>query len=457
MNRQEFVRQEFRKRNIDLLENLEQEQEQEDVLSIRLDRSDWDEDMRRELEELYRKKSEKDKKKMAVPFRRWVFPRDRKALEAKFREQYRCFVHGCKNAKGRYVSIDDMLDLLSQLNTYVIFARISKQRVYILGDEEDITQEGHIAVAALLEEDCRLKTERPGCLEYYTGIYRNKTMDYLEFYGLLKKKKDKQQDPDTPQKDEQSGKITKSSIRAAQSMEGMIGEDEDADRRLELSEDPFSLYGYSQESRRILMVYLQELLAYDKAPGAALAVMYARVLYQLERLLDADCIERMAQAYMKQKKWSTDPEHKAYQRHLAKATAEIQKYTTATSPIWAMERIGRQTLGQMKVDSEVSLQVNFDAGLAWGEAFVSKLSEPAQIGGMVPWSDVVYLDYYSKEQIENWATDIHNSMAFKTAGIIVQDQALKQFVLDELGNKGRLKKALRDRMQQLQKKEVKRK
>jgi hypothetical protein len=315
----------------------------------------------------------------------------------------------------------------------------------------------HIAVAALLEEDCRLKTERPGCLEYYTGIYRNKTMDYLEFYGLLKKKKDKQQDPDTPQKDEQSGKITKSSIRAAQSMEGMIGEDEDADRRLELSEDPFSLYGYSQESRRILMVYLQELLAYDKAPGAALAVMYARVLYQLERLLDADCIERMAQAYMKQKKWSTDPEHKAYQRHLAKATAEIQKYTTATSPIWAMERIGRQTLGQMKVDSEVSLQVNFDAGLAWGEAFVSKLSEPAQIGGMVPWSDVVYLDYYSKEQIENWATDIHNSMAFKTAGIIVQDQALKQFVLDELGNKGRLKKALRDRMQQLQKKEVKRK
>lgn len=414
-----------------------------------------------ELERVAQEKAAKDAEKMAVPFRRWIWPKNRNELIQKFNQIYNDYLFSTPNytdAKAEEL-LGEMLDLLGQLSTYVIYMRISTQPVYRMGDEEVITQDAHTDVMIALRSDRDSGLRREDAISYYLQIYKFKTMDYLDTYGLLKRKKLSGNEA----KDTKGKGGYKSAINSAASIEDLTTNQDDettTDRMLELSENPFEDYSsdFSDAARNILKLYLEELMENSNIPPAPLAVMYARVLYQMERLLDPDTIDTMTSQYMARKGWESDPTAKGYKANLAeKATKEVQKYTTATAPDWAISRMGTQTISELGSDSESVLHRLFDDTLMWGDPFNEQLTAVADKFQPQTWGALIYTACYPKSQIENWAADIHNSTVIKSARRICAAPTLLEYILDELSDKGRLKREVQKREEKIRKAGVVRK
>lgn len=446
MNSQDFVFSEFEKRGIDysVYTNSCTSEDDFDQGWVETEEQDIS-----ELERIAQAKAEKDAKKMGVPFRRWVWPKNRNELIQKFSQKYSAYISPepvCSNERAEEL-LGELLDLLGQLSTYIIYMRISTQPVYRIGDEEVITQDAHADVMITLRNDRDLQTYREDSISYYLQIYKFKTMKYLDTYGLLKRKNQKDADPTAPKR--KGG--YKGAINSAASIEDLTTNQDDEmalDRMLELSENPFEDdTGYfSDASRSILKMYLEELMENGNIPPAPLAVMYARVLYQMERLLDPETVDAMVSEYMGKKGWNNNPSSDNYDIQLAaKATKAVQKYTTATAPDWAIARMGNMTVSELGEDSELVLHRLFDDSLLWGDSFTEQLSVVSDKFKPKTWGAIVYTECYQKGQIENWTADIHNSTVIKSARRICTDPTLLEYVLDELSDKGRLKREVQKR------------
>ena len=389
-----------------------------------------------------------EENQQVMPSRSWKRPKSRAALEKQFSEKYILLFSPSAKYAQTDTAINDIIDILGQLTTYVIYDRISSLPVYRIGDEEEITQEGHIAAFEKIMEDVSIGKVRSDALYYYLTIYKNKTKDYLSFYGLLKRKKDS--DGSTGTKKSKATKV--SDIHSAPSIESLTTKHDgelQSDRMLDFSVNPFddeSDY-HIEHSREILKIYIQELLDNTNIPPAPLAVMYARILYQMERLLDADSVDKMISQYMKKINWSEDPEDPQYDDHIVRATERVQRYATSTAPDWAITRMGKMTVRELGKDSEASLHNLFDSTLAWGKTFWEKCSSISEKFAPLLWGALVYTDHYKKPQIENWATDLHNSTVVKSARKICLQQGLLEYILDELDDKGRLKGEVRKKQQ----------
>ncbi len=387
-----------------------------------------------------------------IPSRRWKRPKSRAALEKQFNEKYAALFSPASEYAQTDTAFNDLIDILGQLTTYVIYDRIWSLPVYRNGDEEEITQEGHIAAFEKLIEDVSCGKTRSDALYYYLTIYKNKTKDYLSFYGLLKRKKDSESTTDT-----KKSKVPKvSDIRSAPSIESLTTNQDgeyQSDRMADFAVNPFddeSDY-HVGNSREILKIYIQELLENTNIPPAPLAVMYARVLYQMERLLDADSVDEMVSQYMKKMNWSEDPEDSQYDEHIVRATEKVQRYANSTAPDWAIARMRKLTVCELGKDSEASLHSLFDSTLAWGKPFWEKCSTISEKFAPSLWGTIVYTDCYKKPQIENWATDLHNSTVVKAARKICLQQDLLEYILDELDDEGRLKGEVRKKQQKMSK------
>ena len=460
-----------------------------------------------------------------LPSRRWKRPKSRAALEKQFNEKYFALFLPVFEYVQTDTVFNDLIDILGQLTTYVIYDRIWSLPVYRNGDEEEITQEGHIAAFEKLIEDVSCGKARSDALYYYLTIYKNKAKDYLSFYGLLKRKKDSESTTGT-----KKSKVPKvSDIRSAPSIESLTTNQDgeyQSDRMSDFSVNPFDdesnyhvgnsreiLKIYIQEllentnippaplavmyarvlyqmerlldadsvdamvsqyqsdrmsdfsvnpfddesnyhvgnSREILKIYIQELLENTNIPPAPLAVMYARVLYQMERLLDADSVDAMVSQYMVKMNWSEDPEDSQYDEHIVRATEKVQRYANSTAPDWAIARMGKLTVRELGKDSEASLHSLFDSTLSWGKPFWEKCSTISDKFAPSLWGTIVYTDCYKKPQIENWATDLHNSTVVKAARKICLQQDLLEYILDELDDEGRLKGEVRKKQQKMSK------
>ena len=383
-----------------------------------------------------------------APTRSWKRPQSRTALERQFRDKYNALFFSKNKVTQAEMAINELIDILGQLTTYVIYERIWSFPVYKIGDEEEITQEGHIAAFEKLLEDIDRGSPRNDALYYYLTIYKYKTKDYLNFYGLLKRKKDANSNTGT----RKSNTPKVSAIHSAPSIESLTTTHEGellSDRMLDFSVNPFddeSDY-HIEHCRKILKIYIEELLGNTNIPPAPLAVMYARVLYQLEKLLDANVVDKMVSQYMKKMNWSEDPKDSQYDEHLVKATEKIQQYSNSTASDWAIVRMGKQTVFELETDSETALHKLFDKTLVWGAAFREKVVSVSEKYPPLLWGAIVYTECYRKPQIENWATDIHNSTVVKTARRICVQQGLLNYVLEELDDRGRLKKEVRKKYQ----------
>lgn len=394
----------------------------------------------------------------SLKFRSWRYPANRKTLEKQFAEQYADYITPRKPRVPEEDSrcLNDLLELLGKLCTYVIYNRIRGLMVYSLGDEETITQEGHEDAFLKLAGDKASGRARPGALFYYTTIYRNKTIDYLRHYGLWKSKAERERDAAGIEKRRHAGP-RKSDINNAASIEGMATNREGEiklDQVKELAVRPFDDESKlsSAGSRELLMVYLRTLLDYRNKPAGPLAVVYARILYQLERQTDPETIDRQVQDYMARKNWSMDPTDEFYDAHLLEATSAAQKYTTATNPDWAISRMGNRNIAALVDDSEDSLNVNFSRKLRWGEAIRADLCTPFSETDSRNWCDVIYTHTYSKRQLEHWAADVHNATIKRAVPIVRRDTKLLAFVLEDVNDSNQMKKEIQNQMNKEQNK-----
>lgn len=398
-----------------------------------------------------------------LPDRRWKRPVNRTDLINRFSSLYDILFSFDAESSRADTIMNDLFDILSQLSTYVIYDRIYSLKVYTRGDEEEIAQNGHVAAFETLLADLRRGVPRKDAVFYYLSIYKNKTRDYLNFYGLLKKKEDKAnpQDPEAKKRshakaDNRAKKPTVTSIRTASRIEDLAA-DSDGDIQMDrapwIAVNPFeddSDY-QAENSRKILKIYLEQLLNNTNIPPAPLAVMYARVLYQMEKLLDADSVHVMVSQYMQKQNWSEDPDSPQYDQHIVHATQSVQENTTATAPDWAISRMKKMTVFELEKDSELTLHRLFDKTLFWGSAFREKSATVSDKFAPLLWGSIVYTDSYGKPQIENWAADVHNATVEKTARQIFEQKALLSYVMDELDENGRLKGAVRRKQQKAMK------
>ena len=381
----------------------------------------------------------------------WCYPADRQAVKNQFSERYAEYME-VRNAERERFLLNEMMDLMGQLNTYRIYGRIFRRGVYKLGDENNITQDAHIKLFESLQTDKADGLFRPNAVDYYSGIYKKQTMDYLRFYGLLKTRRQKEQEEAggkgsvSEKKSRAKNTVKKSSIRSALSIEALtMNEDEEdiSERKLFLASDSFEqLSNHQAKSRKLLTIYLQELMSYSKQPAPPLAVMYARVLYQMERLLDAEAIDTLVDAYMREKGWVNSADDKYYDEHLSIATADVQKYTTSTSPDWALHRMGTKTIAVLTDESEACIQRLFDRSLCWSKSFSKALSQTAFGESSLLWRDVVYTRAFSRTDIERWACDTHNSILKTSAKIVCDTPELLNFVLEEIHPANKMKKAV---------------
>ena len=167
-----------------------------------------------------------------------------------------------------------------------------------------------------------------------------------------------------------------------------------------------------------------------------------KAFFELERLLDAEAIDTLVDAYMREKGWVNSADDKYYDEHLSIATADVQKYTTSTSPDWALHRMGTKTIAVLTDESEACIQRLFDRSLCWSKSFSKALSQTAFGESSLLWRDVVYTRAFSRTDIERWACDTHNSILKTSAKIVCDTPELLDFVLEEIHPANKMKKAV---------------
>ena len=450
MNRQEFVNLEFQKRNIPVITD-------EDRIDERDFSRKWndEESAVRELSELEQKAQAQAEKDAPVPFRRWKYPKNRKVLEAEFARCYEEYVTtGAISGLSKWVSQEGhLLDLLGQLYTYRAYLRIRSALVYIDGDEEDIVQAGHMGALTKIRKDLEAGVPEANPVLYFTAIYKNKTRDYLRHYNLLKTPEDLQAEEQAETELRGRKRIGHSvyDFRNTVKLDAMVaGDDGDdlSDRIRALSTNFLEddLHNYEDLSHMVTTAYLMCLMNSKNVPAAPMSVMYARVLFQLERLMDPESIDEGIQDYMSRKKRDYQDADE-YANTLYKASAEAQKYTTGSSLKWALTRMGSQNIARLAEDSERSLHINFDEDetLCWGEPLRRQLQEPAGFGTEHLWKDLVPVRDLPEKKIEDWATDVHNATVITTAKALYEDEQLRSCVLTILSSSNGLVKEIRKR------------
>ena len=166
----------------------------------------------------------------------------------------------------------------------------------------------------------------------------------------------------------------------------------------------------AREERRTLSeelrhLYLSAMLNYGKEPYKVLALCYTRVLYQVERMLDPEEIQRAGERLAARDDRKTVS---GYDK-MVEAYRAVQSTATATAPKWAIERMGKRNLLELAEDSEKSLRKNVDDSLRWGERFLNALEQPSGLGDR-KWKEIVLTEEFTYKQITKLAESIHTAV-----------------------------------------------
>lgn len=356
----------------------------------------------------------------------WKSPtasRPRSAIIQDFEECYQAYLRIPLPKTGWDPEGDRLLEKLithlSDLCTYIIYRKIHTFFFYQPGDEMDLTNIGHMKAIQALRKDRAAGNLRSCPAAYYCRIYKNVTLDLLRRYGICAKKDGQAESGSTG---------TLYAIRGAVSLERLTtspdGEDlsDHFDKLGNTSDEEDRAY-HSSMCSRILKCYFQTLMNYNHTPPAPLALMYARVLYNVERLFDAKRRDRSLSAHLKKHKLPADRVPEAAAQYFS----ALDKQGAATSAQWAMIRMGKSTIAQLLDESERVLQRHFDKSLKWGCGIRDKSRQPA---GTIqkPWGEVVYTEVYSQRTVAQYALDCHKSMLTKTAGALRKDSELMDYI-----------------------------
>lgn len=175
----------------------------------------------------------------------------------------------------------------------------------------------------------------------------------------------------------------------------------------------------------ITRLYIQTMLGRDDSPQRVMALCYARILYQLEMRYDGSRIEHHAEKLIAK---DTRVKYTDFEK-MSIAFSAVQTPKKPSSPGWALERMGCQTLLELTADSQSSLQEHFDESLSWQKPFLANLTNPSACDKTRLWKDIVYTEHFTEKQTSAWANSVHMSVYNQLMDLIEQDADLDYDVM----------------------------
>lgn len=269
--------------------------------------------------------------------------------------------------------------LLTELDAYCVsWVRKELWKTGCFSDENEhaVMQESRLSVWKIVEGDKRANVTRDNFAYYAFGVYKHKTLNKIREFSAYRKKYDEH------------------------SFDEPIG---DGDKTLEdkIPSIKFEQEIVKDESRklyeRLFYTYCKAFMSSSTFPPRCLALYYARVLPHL--------------------------------------TEDIPD-TKATSAKWAFERMGFRTVGELKIDSENTLQNHVDNTLCWCDDFIRQLSEEvSEKGNTDLLMNIVYTDVYDKGKIEDWADYMHKASTKSAMNMVLKNPELLELAKEYISQK----------------------
>lgn len=280
----------------------------------------------------------------------------------------------------------DFTALISSVDSYCIsWVRKQLWKTGCFSEENEFSamQEGRLATWKVVLEDKSSNTIRSDFAFYAFGVYKHKVLDEIRKISSARKKTDTVSISETVGNSEQT---YEDKIPPVQ-----FGEEK-------AKEDQRLLF------EKIFYIYCEAFLRSPTFPPRCLALYYARVL-----------------------------------PHMLGAIPDGK----ATSAKWAYEHMGKRKVKQLKEDSESFIQQEVDRSLRWCREFVQQLLDEVLINGKrLLLQEVVFIDGYSKEKIEDWADYMHKACTKKSMESILKDDSLLELAKEYISHNDTLYKLI---------------
>jgi len=279
-------------------------------------------------------------------------------------------------------SFTEMITILDAYSSSWIRKELWKTGCYNDENEHFILQEARFAIWEKIMKDRDNKVFRDSFTYYAFGIYKNKTLDVIR---KLSRKRSKF--GDDLSLDESFGDT-----------DNTLGDYFSSKNINEIEEEE-----KKEMYERLFYIYCLSLMNYNTFPPRSLALYYARILPHMMSI---------------NHNIETIPDSKA------------------TSAKWAFEKMGKRTIGELKIDSETTLQSDIAEDLQWCNEFVSQLEEYTDIENTKKQlKNIVYTSVYNKGKIEDWADYMHKAATKSAISYILKEPELLDLIKEYISQK----------------------
>lgn len=345
--------------------------------------------------------------------------------EKEFVSLYEKYMHPAESLTAFQAQclLDDMYLLLCELNMGWVHRRtVRYQSAGFSGVDAEIALSiGTAYVYDLLKQNKTAGKYLTYPVAYYLSVAQRRTIDgyFRKNFGRLPAKKKEAPSAEVKVATEQKPRRKEPYLV---SLEGMQTDKEDvyhSDRSVILSCDPFGTthrprVEVEDKSRKLSVLYLRELMDYPDEPQKPLALMYGSILFQLAKENSGgDELSKIA-----------------------------QKSSRISSASWAHQRMGKLTLVQLGKASQKIVQRVYHKSLSWGIPFTRHMMELVRDDADKKWADIVYTEAYTEPETSDWIESIFKSTMQKCARRLANDPELREFAIESLGHKNKLRKAL---------------
>lgn len=264
-------------------------------------------------------------------------------------------------------------------------------------NEHTAMQESRMAVWTLLQKSRREKQINPSFSDICKGIYYHKVMDVVR--SVLTKNKHFgggvcSIDIELPSENGTIGTLIDDPSHKGNKPENVI---EDAEKR--------SFFDLAFE------MYCRALTESDAEPPRCLALYYARILPHVLQI----CFSV-----------ETIPDSKA------------------ASPKWAIEKMGKRTIGVLSTESEVQMKSYVSRRLRWCDAFQNQLSKSLStpIGEQIM-KNIIFVNHYDEKQIGHMSDYMHKIVVKDWLRLMKKDSKMVENAVEYTMGSDKLSKALR--------------
>lgn len=317
--------------------------------------------------------------------------KDATSIVMEINRNYEKYVYGVDEV------VEDIINALDKKYRAMVVHQLYVSGCYDDENEHSAMQEARIAVWTLVQKSRKEQNVEPSFVDICKGIYYHKAMDVVR--SVLTNKKHfgggmTSIDIDLPSENGTIGSLIENPMHEGNRPENII---EDKKKR--------SFFDAAFE------MYCKALTDSDAEPPRCLALYYARLLpHILQICFSVDTI----------------PDSKA------------------ASPKWAIDKMGKRTIGVLSMESETQLKNYVSNRLKWCEVFQRQLNENVStLVGVQAMKNVIFTAQYDEKQIGHMTDYMHKIVAKDWLRLMKMDTKMIENAIEYTVGADKLSKALK--------------